>query len=484
VNKKIFLLAFILVPSMIFARVSKKDLCNKICCVQATANYLCQYTSSLNVSIIGLQNDVYTLDSRVDILESEMDDVESRLDVLESEMDVVETRLDVLESATTTLESRVDVLESRVDDLDATVGMQIIGDGTHTLDQADGYYIVQDNFTGRIIIDANNITLDLNNRKITSSTTSAVGVVQVNDSITGSLIQNGIIIGTGTQNTGVYVGEGADDAIISNVYVSGCLKGIECGSSTGADNILIDNCTITACQTSSSNTYGIYLLNCNNSIVKNCQITEHNTASAIFRGITIGYDNNASTVDGEIEVTNCIIKDVTITSGGACRSIEFENAHSSLYPQNSTIDNCIISSINSEGNMYGFFINKHQKTRISDNEIKNLTVTTTNNDVWGISLANSPITSGNFIHNNCITGLIVVNDANNNENTGIRDVTGAVNYVTGNTISNFTTAFPSNGRAITGTASTISIGNTTIGVGGANSILGGQGTELTGNIYA
>jgi len=330
VNKKFFLLTLILAPAMIFARVSKQDLCNKICCVQATANYLCQFTSSLNVDIIGLKNSVATIESNIDVLDSRVDVLESKVDVLETEMDTAESRLDVLEE---------------------TVGEPVAE--TMTIDTA-GNYVLQKDFNGCIIIDANDVTLNLNDRTITGNCDP---VILVTAGTTGAVIKNGNIIGDSQNNYGIKLEAGADGCTIYDVNINNCDAGI---TVTGSKEILIENCIIKNCDA-----YGISFINSGTSEVKYCQVLDIDTTS-LFKAFESDAKDGATACN--ITFYNCIAKNITSTLDVYCFSFP-----DPVVSYDYIIDNCIIDKITGD-NVYAIF-SRAERVQVTDNSISNITGT-------------------------------------------------------------------------------------------------------------
>jgi len=339
-------------------------------------------------------------------LESEMDDVESRLEVLESEMDVVESRLDVLESATIDLESRLDVVESQIDDLKTTVGIQIT---EGQVIDSSGYYIVQNDLTGCIVINASNVTLDLNDRIITGTCDPIIQVISGNTNVT---IKNGTLDGVDKTRDGIGLGAGADDSTIFDVTIINCAKGIEVNSS---NNGLFELCIMKNCDT-----HGLDLINSGTCEVKYCQVLDVDTTGE-FTAFHAYYDGSG----GNVTFFNCIAKNLIGTFVIAF-DIEDNNPGAIPDPTDFIIDGCIIGDIQAT-TAYGIKIEVNL-AKVTNNQIFDIGSTIDTIDSYGI-LAVGSRTSYLYAHNNLIKNL-----SSSFRSRGIYTTNNNNHYLSGNMI--------------------------------------------------
>ena len=304
-NKKLFLLAMCILASssILSARISKKKLLTKICTTQNAVNCLCKSVKTLESSVNSLEDSVETIESRLDVVESEIDELEPRIDILE---EIAGTPI----SETTTINS-------------------------------DGNYIVQEDFNGCIIINASDVTLNLNKRTITSNC-APDPVITVASDRNNIVIKDGTIEGEGT-NTGIKLNGNNTDCTIYGVNIAQCDRGIDIDA---AEKILVEHCIVKDCTT-----YGISFLNSNTCEVKYCQVLDVNTTEE-FAAFYVNYQSHF--FGGDITFFNCIVKDITST---ADVKGFFLNSADLIDPKGSgfSIDNCKVENINAD-NIAGIFI--------------------------------------------------------------------------------------------------------------------------------
>jgi len=370
---------------MLCGRISKKKLCAKINCIQATANYLCQFTRDLNNSIISLNNSIVAIESNVDILEK-------------------------------------------------TVGVPI---SKTTTISSPGNYVLQEDITGCIIIDANDVTLDLNNRTITGTCNP---VIKVNDGALNAVIKNGNIVGDNQNNDGIGIETDAHGCTVYGVNIENCDAGITVNT---ADLALIEHCIIKNCDA-----YGIDFIDSSTSEVKYCQVLDIDTTSA-FAAYRAYYTNGG----GNITFFNCIAKNITSTSGIYVFSFPSSNS------TNLVVDNCIIEKISNNFNaLYGITFSA-QRVRITNNYISDLDSTVS---IFGISsnLPDLSIEEKFYAHNN-----FLVNFTTTSECYGIKINDNDPCYISGNFFGNFYSPFLIMAIERGGTSNNSLIGNMSIGNG-------------------
>ena len=139
-----------------------------------------------------------------------------------------------------------------------------------------GSYYLTTNLTvssaSAIVIDANNVTLDLNGFTISSPQNPPLGVAILLSPVTNITIVNGFISGSVTNNGSTYGGSGFGYGIygsqspanvrVSGVSVSGCEY---YGIYLGVNNTMVESCTI-----NTVGSYGIYAHSVTSSTALNC----------------------------------------------------------------------------------------------------------------------------------------------------------------------------------------------------------------------
>ncbi|HSY43285.1 MAG TPA: right-handed parallel beta-helix repeat-containing protein, partial [Candidatus Acidoferrum sp.] len=152
-----------------------------------------------------------------------------------------------------------------------------------------GSYYLTTNLTvgsaSAIVIDANNVTLDLNGFTISSPQNPPLGVAILLGPVTNITIVNGFISGNVTNNGSTYSG-------------SGFGYGIYCSQSPG--NVRISDVSISGCEY-----YGIYL-GANNTVVESCTINTMGSYGIYAHSVTSSTALNCggTAIDGDI-VNNC-----------------------------------------------------------------------------------------------------------------------------------------------------------------------------------
>ena len=99
---------------------------------------------------------------------------------------------------------------------------------------AAGNYCIEQSMTGNIVINANDVSLNLNNRTVT-------GTITVNENLSGISICNGTV-NADSAATGILVNSGASGITIYNVMVKNAITGIDFVS---ASNATVEQCTLT-----------------------------------------------------------------------------------------------------------------------------------------------------------------------------------------------------------------------------------------------
>ena len=109
---------------------------------------------------------------------------------------------------------------------DVTVHQSDFAAGVMTISNA-GVYCLAESVTGKIIISANNVVLDLNGKKISNTSDDTIVVNSVSD----CTITNGLL--SSTSGCGIYVSSGSR-VNINNISASDCVEGIRLENTTDA----------------------------------------------------------------------------------------------------------------------------------------------------------------------------------------------------------------------------------------------------------
>lgn len=240
--------------------------------------------------------------------------------------------------------------------------------GIITID-ASGRYMLTDDLTSKIIIDASNVDLDLNDRTIVRADATENIVTVNNDkynvSICNGYIENSAGPGTGS---GIFVNSGASRIHVEGVKILDCGNGIRLNGESGDE---ITNCKFNACDFIGNST-GIILVHSDKNEFRDCHAIENDLDGYVL------YHSEMN------EVLDCHAIDTrnTDTNAVSFRSI---SGNSNLFRS------CIVKGTAStagayDDKVYGITLTGTEtKTTVIDC-IVNDTVATTSAVSWGINI--------------------------------------------------------------------------------------------------
>lgn len=218
--------------------------------------------------------------------------------------------------------------------------------GVHVITTSGSYYLTGDvqGVAGKdgIVVEANNVTLDLNGYTLKgiAGSLNGIGISRSGTSYTGLTVRNGFITGFGerglyTVSTGAMHGFSAEDLTISctgaglrttvagstvvrRVFVRGGAGGIQCAGSGGANQI--EDCVVTG-------TTGEAIIG---DVVERCQVS-HVTSSGlvVISGSRISHCRVAAISGGTAlvgilgdEVDHCVVTGLTCTGAGPIDGVQ------------------------------------------------------------------------------------------------------------------------------------------------------------------
>ncbi|RYD61625.1 MAG: hypothetical protein EOP83_16585 [Verrucomicrobiaceae bacterium] len=212
--------------------------------------------------------------------------------------------------------------------------------GVHVIATPGSYYLTGDvqgvASKDAIIIEASNVTLDLNGYSLkgVASSLNGIAISRSNAALTGITIRNGFITGFGqrgvhTVGTGAVQGLTIEDltvacvgtgvrsdvsgsTVVRRVFVRGGVGGIQCAGANSVDQI--EDCVV-------SGTTGEAIIG---DVVEGCQVSQvTNSGLVVLSGSRISHCRVASVsgatglvgIYGE-EVNDCVVSDLTLTAAG------------------------------------------------------------------------------------------------------------------------------------------------------------------------
>ncbi len=198
-----------------------------------------------------IESKVCKIDSQLDVIESKIDDIDvdisilgdtlcsklevvednlcSKLEIIDSKVDIIESTNEIILSKVCQMDSQLDVIESK---LDSPCAATVIMSAPTTISDP-GNYCLANNVTGDITIDASDVNLDMNNRRVQGS----IAITSGREHVT---IENGIVEGTASTD-GITVASGATAVTIDNVTVKDAMRGIHFD---GASNSNVSNVSL------------------------------------------------------------------------------------------------------------------------------------------------------------------------------------------------------------------------------------------------
>src|SRR5579872_4231756 len=188
--------------------------------------------------------------------------IASTLDIISSELDLGISSINNFETAFASIIAAIDsnVVEGSTD-LDAAISLieQVVGCAaipitTPTTITAQGVYCLNNNITGPIVVQANDVLVNLNDHVVTGNMSISANQARIT-------IENGVVNNNGAQGNAILMNSGASDIVLANVYAKNALVGVSCNQVT---NAFIRHCTFT------QNTTGIEITNSSDITVDRC----------------------------------------------------------------------------------------------------------------------------------------------------------------------------------------------------------------------
>jgi nitrous oxidase accessory protein NosD len=296
-------------------------------------------TINTNANAIALQDQ--TITSKTDTLSSTMTAMAT---TIESKLDTVDKNIQTVDTYCDTINSKLDNLTLSLSKIDDTVsgGCLITGippNTSTTTISNEGSYCLQGYHAGAIIINASNVTLDLNGYRVGSSVT-------INRGFSNIVVKNGTInaITTANNSSTIYnvqlenllCNKESDFYYITELYIHDCLFFTMSGDTTPAAakfnycyTIELIDCI--ARNNTATSPYGFYFNYCDKVYAHGCYAAD----------LSFGfYINNSDTID-------CI------------DCIAASNAISGFYviePRNINFIGCTANDNNSASQSFGFFL--------------------------------------------------------------------------------------------------------------------------------
>ena len=189
---------------------------------------------------------------------------------------------------------------------------------------ASGSYRLTEDLAGALTINANDVFLDLNGHRI--STTSG-NIITINSSKSDIVIKNGLLEGNGASGTtkGILINSSCARIKLADVRIAQCgIAGIDIDSST---DITVENCEIIQCSTNTSSSEHILDLNSADRIlIKNCRLNNNGNSSRAVTGIALTACTQC--VSDTIEISGnqgSSFKGISLTTSGSESSISEGN---------------------------------------------------------------------------------------------------------------------------------------------------------------
>lgn len=188
--------------------------------------------------------------------------IASTLDIISSELDLGISSINNFEIL---FSSEIAVIINNAvetsSDLDATISLLEQLEGcisipitTPTTITTQGIYCLNNNITGPIVVQANDVLVNLNNYVVTGNMSIAASQARVT-------IENGVVNNNGAQGNAILVNAGATDIMLANLYAKNAQVGIHCSQ---VSNTFIRHCSLT------QNTTGIELDSSTEVTIDNC----------------------------------------------------------------------------------------------------------------------------------------------------------------------------------------------------------------------
>jgi len=259
----------------------------------------------------------------------------------------------------------------------------IIGGQTFIIDQPGDYYLAsnllfktQQNESIIILIKTDNVTLNLNNKTIsTENHYHDTKAIQIDSSLSNIIIQNGTINKINGQ--GIFIDKNCSNLAIRNILIShSCCSGL---SMKNAQDCIVDNIYISQCinHQAERQPIGISLLNCTNCTINRSFFNSFTNLLGNSYGILLEncqgcdiFNCKVSSLEGKsvygIYLKNtsaCLLKNNKsilnkATEGSSCGYCFTES-------RNNTIYKCEAQTNNSKtGNVYGFYFDNVTSHRI------------------------------------------------------------------------------------------------------------------------
>lgn len=277
---------------------------------------------------------------------------------------------------------------------------------------ASGSYCLADNITGSIIIEADNVSLDLNGHTI-------AGNVIINDS-NYVKVKGGIISGS---TTGIEL-NGGTEIIYENIMINDCAIGMaisdadtvqvtDCAIHTAEQGIAISNSNscfferiiVEEISNSSDAAVGIACTSSSSILFKRCTIHEVVGVGQDAIGLSLNQANQVVAVE-------CVINLVTATGAGIAEGIAATDSRQNYYYNTS------ISNIAGANDVVGIAIDTPSAVTLRTCNIQNLAsssaLTTTLHGIgitngFGAIIVDSSVTGANGLANQQIAGFAVSN---------------------------------------------------------------------------
>jgi len=196
--------------------------------------------------------------------------------------------------------------------------------GTHVIDTAGNYVVIQDFANAGISIEANNVDLDLNGREIVRNATSGQSIIEVDSSCKNVSIHDGYVRDSSGSNNayGVALTNSNSNIQLKNVAAFECARGFSLDGILGSE---IDSCKVIDC-TLAENTAGMYIDAVNNSFFANCRV---------IRSTRYGFDISSGNYNYFL---NCHVLDLNSTLNH-CSGFRLESGKGVLFRR------CVVKNI-------------------------------------------------------------------------------------------------------------------------------------------
>ena len=300
-----------------------------------TKNQVC-FDPQANVFILStIDSKVDVVDDKVDLANIELGSIESKLDQWIGPLDeTIDSKVDVARIESVSIESKLDqwigplneIIDSKVDILLLYKGETPVS-CPWTIDES-GLYSISENKNCCVVIDADHVTLDLND--FTLSCTTANAVVEILPGHTNIEIKNGTIKGASDlTNDGILTGSNSQLISIENIKIYSCDIGMRFAgtSSNIIKDCTIKNCLIQGCNIGADLDYTIKTIfeNCAALNCVNAGFYQENSSYNVYQNSQVLSTQNTSTseralgfasVDGTGNLfTSCIAEGISTTTG-------------------------------------------------------------------------------------------------------------------------------------------------------------------------